>query len=222
MQMKIMSLDKYINQIICADCLDVLKEMPDKCVDLVLTDPPYGIFKGIKSASFNPIKTGSGGGYASKYKNQVTKWDDKPNPIYFDEINRISNNQIIWGANYFGYPFYNFIIWKKLTITETFSMSMAEIASVSAEGNGKVVEFVPQDPNRFHQTQKPVKLFTWCLANYSKENDLILDPFSGSGTTAIACHRMNRRFICIEKEEKYVNLSRERLRVEQMQEKLPL
>lgn len=209
------NINDLVGKIIHADCLDVMRELPDKCVDLVLTDPPYGIFKGKKGSSFRRQKTGVGGGYATKYKNQVTKWDDKPEEAVFKEIKRVSKERIIWGANYFGFPFDNFIIWRKLTISPSFSMAMAEIASVSLGGNGKVFECAPQDPDRFHQTQKPVKLFKWCLNNYSKEGDLILDPFSGSGTTAIACHTLNRRFICIEKEEEYVKLSRERLAQEQ-------
>ena len=96
-------------------------------------------------------------------------------------------------------------------------MAMAEYAWVSFNKNAKLWEFAPQDSNRFHPTQKPVMLIEKQLLEYSKEGDLILDPFSGSGTTAIACHNLKRRFICIEKDKEYWQKSCERLEREQRQ-----
>lgn len=99
-------------------------------------------------------------------------------------------------------------------------MAMAEYAWTSFNDNAKVWEFAPQDPQRFHPTQKPVGLIAKQIELYSKEGDLILDCFSGSGTTAIACHRLGRRFICIEKDKIYYEGSIKRLEEEQKQGRL--
>lgn len=237
-------------KIINADCMEVLKELPNKAIDLVLTDPPYGggaiCGKAVKEAVSaggltNTISVArTGGGYFKKYrginrtdwhgkkkysqqggvfeKADITHWDIAPDQNYFDEIFRVSKEQIIWGGNYFNLPPTRcFNIWKKLTISENFTMAMAEYAWVSCNKNAKLWEFAPQDSKRFHPTQKPVKLIEKQLLEYSKEGDLILDPFSGSGTTAIACHRLKRRFICIEKDPEYWAKSVERLKAEQAQ-----
>ena len=182
----------------------------------------------------------TGGGYFKKYRGinrtdwhgkkkysqqggvfenaDITHWDIAPAQSYFEEMFRVSKEQIIWGGNYFNLPPTRcFNIWKKLTISENFSMAMAEYAWVSCNKNAKLWEFAPQDSKRFHPTQKPVKLIEKQLLEYSREGDLILDPFSGSGTTAIACHRLKRRFICIEKDPEYWAKSVERLKAEQAQ-----
>lgn len=237
-------------KIINADCMDILKELPNKAIDLILTDPPYGwggiCGKAVKEAVSaggltNTISVArTGGGYFKKYRAinrtdwhgkkkysqqggvfenaDITHWDIAPDQSYFEEMFRVSKEQIIWGGNYFNLPPTRcFNIWKKLTISENFSMAMAEYAWVSCNKNAKLWEFAPQDSKRFHPTQKPVKLIEKQLLEYSQEGDLILDPFSGSGTTAIACHRLKRRFICIEKDIEYYKKSVERLKAEQAQ-----
>ena len=226
------------NKIINADCMDILKQLPDKCIDLVLTDPPYGgggkdCWAGKERSRFGGRfdkyhiqATRTGGDYFKKYlkggifenAEQIDHWDYAPSQEVFDEIFRVSKNQIIWGGNYFNLPPTRcFNIWKKLTISEKFSMAMAEYAWTSFNDNAKLWEFAPQDPNRFHPTQKPVGLIMKQVALYSKPDDLILDCFSGSGTTAIACHRLKRRFICIEKDKTYWEASCKRLEDEQRQ-----
>lgn len=191
------------NRIIHSDCLDIMREMPDKSIDLVLTDPPYGI-------NINHNMGRRKGDKNSEYKPAV--WDNKnPNELYFNEMFRVSKNQIIWGANYFisKMPFDSscWLIWDKL-FSEDLTFSQFEMAYTSFNTTCKKFVLNPSaNNNRFHPTQKPVKLFEWCLKNYSNENDLILDCFSGSGTTAIACHNLNRRFICIEKDKEYYEKS---------------
>ena len=86
-------------------------------------------------------------------------------------------------------------------------MAMCEYAWTSFNANAKRYECAPQDSKRFHPTQKPVSLIGWCLRLFSKEGDSVLDCFSGSGTTAIACHRGKRRFVCIEKDKEYFEMS---------------
>lgn len=221
-----MSLEKYLNKITCADCLDVMRELPDKCVDLVLTDPPYG---GSQKNDCNNIKCERTGGWSTKYQggaNAIYNWDVAPTAEVFAEIFRVSKNQIIWGGNYFGLPPTRcFFVWDKLTISESFSMAMCEYAWTNFAGNAKRFEAVPQDKSRFHPTQKPLKLIKWCIAQaeqYTGRDILIFDPYSGSGTTAVACHELGRQFICVEKDPEYHRLSVDRLEHARRQELLPL
>jgi len=234
-----------INKIYNDDCLNILKQLPDKSVDLLLTDPPYGgggkdnKFEqsdgrfGNKGSIFEKYRVSrTDGTWSQKYQTEptvhrnsqpggahknysgsnISNWDYAPTEEYFKEMFRVSKNQIIWGGNYFSLPPTRcFLIWDKLTISEKFSMAMCEYAWTSFNANAKRIELAPQDSARFHPTQKPLQLFKWCLNLYSKENDLILDCYSGSGTTAIACSELNRKFICVEKDEFYFNKSIERL-----------
>ena len=201
------------------DCVDVMQIIGDKKIDLVLTDPPYGggcnagvggVFK-----KYEKQINRTGGTWQLKYKSKIKHWDIAPEFEVFEEIFRISKEQIIWGGNYFELPATRcFLIWKKLTISENFSMAMAEYAWTSFNKNAKIFEFAPQDSTRFHPTQKPVQLINWCLNNYSKENDLIFDGFFGSGSTAIACIRTNRRFIGCELDKEYFEKACERIETE--------
>lgn len=211
-----LNIEEIKNTIINADCLEILKQLPDKCIDLVLTDPPYGNeINGVK------IERTGGSWNNNTIRKKIKDWDFVPDKQYFDEIFRVSKNQIIWGGNYFELPPTRcFNIWKKLTISESFSMAMAEYAWTSFNTNAKLWEFQPQDKARFHPTQKPTKLIEKQILEYSKEGDLVLDCFSGSGTTAIACHNLNRNFICIEKDPEYAKASIERLEEHKRQGRL--
>lgn len=209
-------MEQYINKIIHADCMDILKQLPDKCIDLVLTDPPYGI----------NISNNIGRRKGDKHSNyKKCDWDNEaPKKEVFDEIIRVSKNQIIWGANHFinNIPFNSscWLVWDKL-FSEDVSFASCELAYTSFTSVVKRYRLSSQQGiERFHPTQKPLKLFEMILRDYSNENDLILDCFSGSGTTAVACHNLNRRFICIEKDEDYYKASVERLENAQAQQKL--
>jgi site-specific DNA-methyltransferase (adenine-specific) len=217
-------MDKYINQIINADCMDILKELPDKYIDLVLTDPPYGIGE---AAGKN--KSRSNLAVAKDYGNK--DWDCKiPDKEVFDEIFRVSKNQIIFGGNYFVEYLTNsscWLVWDKNNGTNDFAD--CELAWTSFKSavrkylwtwNGMLQQDMKNKDIRIHPTQKPLRLFEMILRDYSNENDLILDCFSGSGTTAIACHNLKRRFICIEKDKDYYEASLERLWNAQRQMKL--
>ena len=209
-----MKIQDIENQIINADCLDILKQLPDKCIDLVLTDPPYGIGRfGNRVELLNASK--------------INQWDKKPSKDCFDEIFRVSKRQIIWGMNNFNLPPSEyFIVWNKMQSVDNFAS--AEIAYTNAPIPAKVFNYSvfkmiqerKYGGGKIHPTQKPLPLFEWCLQNYSKEGELILDCFSGSGTTAVACHNMKRRFICIEKDREYWQASVERLKREQAQMRL--
>lgn len=227
-----MSWQQYIGQIVHGDCAEILAQLPDGCIDCVLTDPPYGArreekakngrFGGDGSRFEKYRKKGdiqrTGGTWAEKYGKQIVDWDVAPPPEVFAEIFRVSKNQIIWGGNYFGLPPTRcFNVWRKLTISENFTMAMCEYCWTSFDHNAKFWEFAPQDPSRFHPTQKPVALICRQLEEYTNPGDLVLDCYSGSGTTAIACHLTGRRFICVERNEGYHRQSVERLRDMQQQ-----
>ena len=145
---------------------------------------------------------------------KIITWDVAPKQEYFDELFRVSRNQIIWGGNYFALPPTRcFLIWRKLTISESFSMAMAEYAWTSFNSNAKVFEHVPQDNTgaRFHPTQKPVELYKWILKNYAKEGDLILDTHVGSASSLVACREMGFKYIGFEIDEDYYRMAKERL-----------
>lgn len=191
------------------DCMEYMATLPDKAFDLAIVDPPY-------RDKNDPTKDMRNNG-------SMDSLDGRPCNKYFDELRRVSLEQIIWGANNFQLPqFKGFIVWKKKTIPEKFTMSMCEIASLS-EGLGTVskwTELQPQDKFRIHPTQKPVKLYEWLLANYAKEGDRILDTHLGSGSSAIAAHYGGYDFVGCELDEDYYNAAVNRFKQETAQEAL--
>ena len=194
----------YINKVICGDCLDVMKDIPDNSIDLVLTDPPYGI-------KADKMRMGTGKHHWDK---SINKWDNYiPDRKVFEEMLRISKNQIIWGGNYFTKYLkssVHWLIWDKLN--PNMSFSEAEIAWVNKGKRIRIFKEYSANLLKLHPTQKPIELIKWCLINYSKKNDLILDPFFGSGTTAVACQNLKRNFIGIEISPEYCEIARQRLK----------
>ena len=147
-------------------------------------------------------------------RKKIIAWDVAPEQDYFDELFRISRNQIIWGGNYFSLPPTRcFLIWRKLSISESFSMAMCEYAWTSFKSNAKVYEHTPQGVKgeRFHPTQKPVDLYKWIINNYAKDDDIILDTHVGSASSLVACHQTGHKFVGFEKDEYYYQLAKERL-----------
>lgn len=206
------------NTIIHGDCLDIMKNILDKSIDLVLTDPPYGI-DADKDSRFGKKFNNS----ACQRKNYIKKnWDNKePSKEYWNELFRISKNQIIFGVNYFHN--YNFtggrIFWNK-NVAENYSASKGELAFKSFgygidyylfTWSGMRQEDMKNKQIRKHPTEKPIGLLQMILKDFSKENDLIFDGFAGSGTTALACIELNRRFICVEKDLDYYNIAKKRI-----------
>lgn len=208
-----------INTIHNGDCLELMKQLPDKSIDLVLTDPNYGIDyggqlkgKGVQSIDGREFSDKNGWkSYGSP------EWDKERMSIeQAREILRVSKNQIIWGGNYFADyfpPSQGWLIWNKGQ--RNFSLADGELAWTSFDKALRIFDYSRaehlNDEERIHPTQKPLKLFQWCLNLRSKEGDLILDCFSGSGTTAIACHNLKRNFICIERDKEYFEKSVKRL-----------
>ena len=165
-----------------------------------------------------------GGTWAEKFGKKIIAWDVAPGEDYFKELFRVSRNQIIWGGNYFALPPARcFLVWRKLTISESFSMAMAEYAWTSLGGNAKVFEAAPQGTakeTRFHPTQKPVALYTWQLRLYAKPGDKILDTHVGSASSLIACHRAGLEYWGFEIDKDYYAKAKERLDAEVAQVRL--
>ena len=201
------------SEIILGDCLEVMRTMPDKSFDLVLTDPPYGIFTREDDGMMFGKET-----IYSKDKT-ASKWDKRPSKEYFDEIKRVGKDYVIWGGNYFAdilgackEPW----LWDKQTGNNGYADG--EMAFTSYQGTLRIFHHQwcgafkasERGQRAMHPTQKPIELMKWCLRK-TEEGQTILDPFMGSGTTAIAAKQMNRNFIGIEISPEYVKIANERL-----------
>ena len=214
-------ISEFINKIHCGDCLDLMREMRDKSVDLVLTDPPYGIKADIDAHKSSGLIKGQKTGFctAARTKFEYSDWDNSPPPKeYFDEIFRVSENQIIFGGNYFGLPATPcWIIWDKETNGYFADAELAWTSFPSAvrifkwRWMGLLQKDLAHKEKRQHPTQKPLPLMMWCLEKYSKPGMTVLDPFLGSGTTCVACKKLGRNYIGIEKEPEYIKIAEKRL-----------
>jgi site-specific DNA-methyltransferase (adenine-specific) len=197
-------------QITNEDNMELMARYPDKYFDLAIVDPPYGI---------DINSSGRLGHYGGKGK----KWDsDIPNDTYFKQLFRVSQNQIIWGGNYFYLPPTRcFLIWDKQQ-PEDVSFSSCEFAWTSFNLSAKTFYKRPQNANvqRIHPTQKPVALYKWLLHKYAKQGDKILDTHLGSGSIAIACHDYKFDLTACELDKEYFDKAMERLNNHMAQQKL--
>jgi len=194
------------------DCLEAMKQMDDNQFDLAIVDPPYGI-------NINNNMGRRKGDKKSNYKK--IDWDNEtPIQKYFDELFRISRNQIIWGANYMidkiKKPSSCWLMWDK-KFSEDVSFAQYELAWTSFDSSAKKFDKSPNQKNRIHPTQKPVKLYEWILDNYANEGDKILDTHLGSGSIALACHNRGFDLTGFEIDKEYFDNAVERLRVHQSQ-----
>ena len=192
--------DKGVSSVVyLMDCMEGLKQIPDKYFELAIVDPPYGI--GISS---NPVRQ----------QHTKKEWDNNiPNAEYFCSLFSISINQIIWGGNYFGLPpTQGFIIWDKVQ-PEKFSLAMCEYAWSSIQSPAKMWKrSVLAEQDKIHPTQKPVALYEWLIKNYAKEYYKILDTHLGSGSSRIACQKAGLEFVGFELDEDYFNASVKRFK----------
>ena len=213
------------------DCIKGMKQFPDNYFDLAIVDPPY--FEGPNKREFyghniSPI------GVKKIYK-EIKYWEI-PNALYFEELFRVSKNQIVWGCNYYDYKFgTGRIIWDKVNGQSDYSD--CEIAFCSMHNSvrlfrymwngmmqGKSIDegYIQQgnkklNEKRIHPTQKPIALYEWILSKYSKNNDVILDTHVGSASSLIACHRTNHKFVGFELDPYYYAKAKERLDAEMAQ-----
>ena len=185
------------------DCMDLLKQIPDKYFELAVVDPPYGLDLANMNMGVGKSKK------ASKIQNRKWKpkeWDkEAPQKEYFAQLFRVSKNQIIWGGNYFDLPpCKNYIIWDK-EIPEGLSFADCEMAWTSFNKAPKMFRYSAylDKQDKFHPTQKPIKLYEWLIKNYAKENDKILDTHLGSGSSRIAADKANLPFVGCELDADY-------------------
>jgi site-specific DNA-methyltransferase (adenine-specific) len=211
--------DDFLNKIINGDCLEIMKQMPDKCVDLVLTDPPYGI--GADKNKRANQKHGKAAAISKDYG--VGDWDDAPPPKeIFDEIFRVSKNQIIFGGNYFINhltPSSCWIVWDKnngdngyADCELAWTSFKTAVRKYKYTWHGMIQENMKYKEVRQHPTQKPVPVMEWLLENYSEPGQIILDPFAGSGTTLVAAQKFQRPYIGIEISPEYCKIAEQRLK----------
>ena len=216
------------------DCLDIMASFKDKSVDLILTDPPYGIGTAMngKVGGAKPFGKGGkvgGGNCVEPTAYGYQEWDKEiPKKECFDNMFRVSKNQIMFGGNFFVEYLHNspcWIVWDKVNGKTNFAD--CELAWTSFKKSVKQYTIlwngmlrVEKRYKRVHPTQKPITLFVRILDDFSKDNEIILDPFLGSGTTAVACEKMSRRWIGIEISERYCKASAERIKEEIKQLKL--
>ena len=195
------------------DNMVLMARYPDNYFDLAIVDPPYGI-------NINE-SIGRYKGQKHSGAKKVT-WDNEiPNKIYFNELFRVSKNQIIWGGNYFNLkPCKCFLIWDKL-FSDELSFSMYEMAWTSFNTTAKGFKYNPaSDRPKAHPTQKPVALYKWILDKYAKPNDKILDTHLGSGSIAIACHDYKYDLTACELDKEYFDKAMERITNHTNQQKL--
>lgn len=270
-----MDFDLTGNHAYNVDCMELMRQVPDKYFDLSVVDPPYGggaDEKPNNSSGGGQLKGGlgeyhgavvgrfgghfekyhlgeeiavertggrtarylpggsnidpdgmksteitaerDGRGWAKKYSYDIRSWDIAPTQEYFDELARISKGIIIWGGNYFDLPPTRcFLVWRKLSISETFTMAMAEYAWTNFNDNAKVFDFAPQgkkDDPRFHPTAKPIELYAWIYGLYAKPGYKIFDSHLGSGSSRIAAYNAGLDFIGCEIDPVYFEKEEER------------
>jgi site-specific DNA-methyltransferase (adenine-specific) len=206
-------------QITNEDNMSLMARYPDNYFNLAIVDPPYGI---------GADKAQNAGGEKYGYKKyKETDWDSSiPNIEYFNELKRISKNQIVWGGNYmteFLNPSMGWVLWDKGQ--RDFSLADGELAWTSFNKalriftmpRGTALADANNNGGKIHPTQKPVKLYEWLLMNYAKENDKILDTHLGSGSIAIACHNLKFDLTACELDKEYYEASLKRLHNHQSQ-----
>jgi len=192
------------------DCMEYMKNVPDKYFDLAIVDPPYGISEeGGRNLADRPT---------AKWKNPHSKiyksFDDDniPDKKYFNELFRISKNQIIWGGNHFTEflnPSNGWVIWNKEVDIKEY-LSMAELAWTSFDRKINMFNYLwagfkkKHQIERFHPTQKPIDLYKWLLKNYAKPEFKIIDTHGGSMSSVIACYEFGiAEMICCEIDKDY-------------------
>lgn len=186
------------------DCMEYMKSLPDGFFDLAIVDPDYALNG----------KISKGGTWAKKYKGFDGALEGKPTKEYFDELFRISKNQIVWGGNYFIdllYPTRCFLIWDKKARMNT--LADCEMAWTSFDKNAKIFTH-PRNTSekRVHICQKPIALYEWIMNNYAKPNERILDTHLGSGSSAIAAHRLGFEFVGVEINKQYFDSALTRIK----------
>jgi len=205
-----------VSEVFNTDCLEAMKKYPDNYFELAIVDPPYGI----NHAEIAGKQSGKKYGNAATAKKTYTSkdWDKEiPSEEYFNELFRVSKNQIIWGGNYmvkYLVPSMGWLFWDKNNGDNGFSDGELAFTSfdkglrkIKITWNGMIQYDMKNKENRIHPTQKPVALYRWLLKNYAKPNDKILDTHLGSGSSRIACDMEGYDFTGFELDKDYFDAS---------------
>lgn len=220
-----------------------MRTLEDKAFDLAIVDPPYGLGEAGKRSGTRSSKTGAKKFWGTKNTRGTAikstpfadkDWDNEPPSVeYFEELKRVSSNQIIWGANHFAdrmnIASSAWIVWDKDNATSNFAdCELAYSSFPSAvrlfkyRWSGMLQGDMKNKEKRIHPTQKPVKLYQWLLTKYAKPGDRILDTHLGSGSSAIAAHFYKVDFVGIELDKDYFEVASQRVREETAQFGLPV
>lgn len=201
-----------LNRLYLIDCMGGMAQFPDKFFELAIVDPPYGI----------KINMNMGRRKGKRKEHEEKNWDDSAPPQeYFDELFRVSKNQIIWGGNYFHLPLTkSWIFWDK-QVPDGVSFADGELAWTSFDKT-LVKAKIPYSgfngtEGKIHHTQKPVALYRWLLANYAHKGDKILDTHVGSASSLVACHQMGFEYVGFEIDADYHKAATARLEAEKAQ-----
>ena len=202
-------------QITNEDNMKLMARYEDNHFDLAIVDPPYGI-------DVTKMTLGNG---KTKISRGTSHWDSNiPKKHYFNELKRVSKNQIIWGANYMTEhlpPSMGWIFWEKGTGANDFSDGELAYTSFNRALRKYKVSWVGANANngtpRIHPTEKPIKLYEWLLMNYAKDGYRILDTHLGSGSIAIACHNLKFDLTACELDTEYYEAAMKRLKTHQQQ-----
>jgi site-specific DNA-methyltransferase (adenine-specific) len=212
-----------LNKLYNMDCMEGMKQFPDKYFELAIVDPPYGIGEdGSKNHSRSMIAV------SKDYKSFHGKDLEAPPKEYFQELKRVSKNQIIWGANHFisKIPFDSscWIVWDKDNGNNDFADCELAYTSFKTavrkfryKWHGMLQENMKDKEIRIHPTQKPIALYKWLLKNYAKKGDKILDTHVGSASSLIACYQMNFDYIGFEIDKEYFEKAQKRIADEMAQ-----
>lgn len=225
------------SEVFCTDCLEYMRALPDKAFDLAIADPPYGIGADCPKKKMSYVKQPNGTFLRINSPDYGKKdWDaDIPPTAFFDELNRVSRHQIIWGANYYGLKG-GMLVWDKMNGES--DQYGCEIAYQSFDQRTDIVHYLwrgmiqgavcsadvtkanrqkgdkRQNERRIHPCQKPVALYTWLLRRYAEDGYRIFDPMMGSQSLRIACYRMGLDYVGCEIDQEYFELGNERFNQE--------
>ena len=189
------------------DCMELMAKYPDGYFELAIVDPPYGINVNVNMGRRKNDKK-------SNYHKFAGNDSSIPDKKYFDELKRISKNQIIWGGNYmteYLKPSPCWLMWDK-KFSEEVSFAQFELAWTSFSSSAKKYDKSPNQQGRIHPTQKPVALYKWLLDNYAKKGDKILDTHLGSGSSRIACYDFKFDFVGCELDKEYFDAMEDRFK----------
>lgn len=216
------------------DCLDVLKQIPDSSIDLVVTDPPYKTITGGDSNGKNSTRPkGMLSGNRKLFKHQNNTTPEEWLPLLYSKLkenthcyiftNSLNLNYILTEAEKCGFKLHNILVWEKNNCTPSqYYMKNCEYVLFFRKGKAKWINNIGESKTvhkfnnvigtKLHPTEKPVDLLRFYISNSSNENDVVLDPFVGSGSTGIACIEENRKFIGVEIDEQYFKIAEERMK----------